>query len=108
LHPGDGLFVGVDVSVFFGFSHFLSKINRSGMSLDWPNQPSLLTGRNIEVEWKHGKMYKGKVTAYNPSTKRFTILYDDQEEKEYDLFTKTFKIVSLSFFDFFVNLTLGR
>jgi hypothetical protein len=66
---------------------------QKSMSLDWPNQPTLLIGKNIEVEWKQGKMYKGKVTAYNPSTKRFTILYDDNEEKEYDMFTKTFKIV---------------
>jgi small nuclear ribonucleoprotein (snRNP)-like protein len=62
------------------------------MSLDWPNQPTLLLGRKIEVEWKQGKMYKGKVTSYNSFTKRFTIVYEDNEEKEYDMFTKTFKI----------------
>lgn len=68
------------------------------MSLDWPNQPSLLIGRNVEVEWKDGKMSKGKVVAYNPSTKRFSILFGDHEERECDLLTKTFQIVSSCLF----------
>jgi hypothetical protein len=86
---------------FFGCCvAFLQKIseqqqNSKAMSLDWPNQPTLLLGRKIEVEWKQGKMYKGKVTSYNSFTKRFTIVYEDNEEKEYDMFTKTFKIVRI-------------
>jgi hypothetical protein len=61
--------------------------------LDWPNKPDLLVGQRISVEWKHGKLYSGKVIRYSPSSKIHTVLYDDGEEKYYDMFTKTFQIV---------------
>lgn len=61
--------------------------------IDWPNHPNLLIGRRINIEMKNGRIFKGMVTRYNTTFKLHTILYDDNIEKEYDLFFETFQIV---------------
>jgi hypothetical protein len=61
--------------------------------LDWPAQPNLLLGKRVEIEWKNGSKYKGRVTRYYEANKIHTVLYDDNDERHYDMFTRTFQIV---------------
>lgn len=63
---------------------------------DWPNQPNLLIGQQVEVELTSGKSL-GIVSAYNSSTKQFTILFG-KDEKQLDFFAVTFKIVNYIFY----------
>jgi hypothetical protein len=63
-------------------------------TLDWPQQPSLLVNKRVEILWKNGSKYKGTVTRYYENAKVHVVLYDDNDEKHYDMFTRTFQIVS--------------
>ena len=63
------------------------------MASSWPLNPNALVGKKVEIEWSHGKKYKGRITKYSQQTRIHTVLYDDGEEKYYDMFSKTFKIV---------------
>jgi hypothetical protein len=60
---------------------------------EWPLNPDSLVGKRVEMEWSQGKVYKGKVTRYSAHTRVHTVLYDDGEEKYYDMFSKTFRLV---------------
>lgn len=66
-------------------------MNRS-KEIDWINYPHSLVGKRIKVSWKGGKRYEGRVTKYSAASAIFTVVYDDNEEKHYDLFDKTFRI----------------
>lgn len=61
-------------------------------TIDWINEPHLLVGQRIEVLWKEGKRYWGRVSKYSAASQIFTVLYDDGEDKHYDLFDKTFRV----------------
>lgn len=67
-------------------------MNPNNDTIDWINSPHSLVGERIHVAWKGGKRYGGKVTKYSASSKIYTILYDDGDEKYYDLYDKTFRI----------------
>jgi hypothetical protein len=64
--------------------------------INWIDDPRSLVGERIQVLWKEGKRYGGLVTKYSASSKVFTVLYDDGEEKYYDLFDKTFRVAGES------------
>lgn len=72
---------------------------------EWPLNPDALVGKRVEMEWSQGKVYKGKVTRYSANTRVHTVFYDDGEEKYYDMFSKTFRIVR-SFFNLFCFVTI--
>jgi hypothetical protein len=67
-------------------------MNPNRDEIDWITDPQSLVGERIQVVWKEGKRYGGKVTKYSPASKIFTVLYDDGEEKFYDLFDKSFRV----------------
>ena len=62
-------------------------------SRGWPFDPSALVGKRVQIEWNGGKVYSGKVVTYSGHNKVHTVFYDDGEEKYYDMFSKTFRIV---------------
>ncbi len=61
--------------------------------LEYPNDPQFLVNKKIEIF--DGLILKGKVTRYNPSSQLFTVVLDSNEVREYDLFAKKIRIVSV-------------
>lgn len=53
-----------------------------------------LLGCRISVMWAHNKWYDGTVTQYDLVTSKHCVLYDDNEEKWYQMASKTFYIIS--------------
>eukprot|EP00944_MAST-04C_sp_MAST-4C-sp1_P002632 g2632.t1 len=53
-----------------------------------------LLGCRISVMWAHNRWYEGTVTQYDLVTGKHCVLYDDGEEKWYQMCSKTFYITS--------------
>eukprot|EP00980_Cylindrotheca_fusiformis_P023488 scaffold10514_cov72-Cylindrotheca_fusiformis.AAC.4 len=51
--------------------------------------PEDLIGKRLRVKWAAAKYYEGIVQSYNPIHGKHVILYDDGDEREYDLSKKT-------------------
>eukprot|EP00980_Cylindrotheca_fusiformis_P001844 scaffold414_cov109-Cylindrotheca_fusiformis.AAC.7 len=51
--------------------------------------PEDLIGKRLRVKWAASKYYEGIVQSYNPIHGKHVILYDDGDEREYDLSKKT-------------------
>ena len=47
-----------------------------------------LVGRRLKIRWAKGKFYSGLVQAYDPVTNKHTVLYDDNDVREYLLHKK--------------------
>ena len=56
------------------------------------NQPRVVVGKGIEVQWTHG-WYRGTITRYAPKTGLHTVHYEDNEIRQYDLSKKVFKMI---------------
>lgn len=68
--------------------------NTAPPSCDWIAAPTRLVGLRVSIQWSNSSFYSGKVTRYTPATGMHTIKYDDGEEKSYDMYHKSFRIVS--------------
>ena len=60
---------------------------------DSDDEPTALVGMRVGVRWSGGKWFAGLVDDYDPATGQHHVLYDDHEEKWYNMSAKTFRVL---------------